>query len=257
MEYSIEGMFGIKGQVAIVAGATGGLGSEISLALNALGVRLVLVGRKPESLKALEARLCSKTAEVLSVSADITDKSSVQGMAQAAAEKFGRIDILVNCAGMSYLETAIDFEETMWDRLLDVNLKGTFLTCQAVGSYMLAQKYGRIVNFSSVRGQQGRAQDLAYAPSKGAINQLTKSLAIEWAPSGINVNAIAPTFTPTELNRCLLADEATRSWVLQRIPKGRLGEPEDIVGALVFLCSPAAAFVTGHILLVDGGWTAA
>lgn len=98
------------------------------------------------------------------------------------------------------------------------------------------------MNFSSVRGLQGRAQDLAYAPSKGGINQLTKSLAIEWAQSGVNVNAIAPTFTPTEINRCLLADEATRSWVLNRIPMGRVGRPEDVVGALVFLCSPAAGF---------------
>jgi NAD(P)-dependent dehydrogenase (short-subunit alcohol dehydrogenase family) len=257
VKYSIERMFDLKGQVAIVAGATGGLGTEICLALNELGVKLVLVGRRMEGLKALEARLNAKNAALLSISVDITCKARVQDMARAAADAFGRIDILVNCAGMSHLQKAVDFDESAWDRLLDVNLKGTFLTCQAVGSYMLAQEYGRIVNFSSVRGQQGRSQDLAYAPSKGAINQLTKSLAIEWAQSGINVNAIAPTFTPTELNRCLLADEPTRSWVLNRIPMGRLGEPEDIVGALVFLCSPAAAFVTGHILVVDGGWTAA
>jgi 2-deoxy-D-gluconate 3-dehydrogenase len=257
VKYSIDRMFDIAGQVAVVVGAAGGMGSAVGEALNDLGVRLVLVDREPEGLRSLQSRLAAGGGEVTAVSADITDRASVQGMAQGVGERFGRIDILVNCAGISHLGTTVDFDEAMWDHVLDVNLKGTFLTCQAVGRYMLAQRSGRIVNFSSVRGHQGRARDPAYAPSKGAINQLTRSLAIEWAPHGVNVNAVAPAFTPTEINRALLADETTHGWVLNRIPMGRLGRPEDVVGAVVFLCSPAAAFVTGHILAVDGGWTAA
>ena len=122
---------------------------------------------------------------------------------------------------------------------------------------MLKQKKGNIVNLSSVRGMQGRAKDMAYSPSKGAINQLTKSLAIEWADSGINVNAIAPTFILTEMNRGMLEDKETYQWVLSRIPKNRLGALKDIIGPLTFLCSPGSEFITGQILYVDGGWTAA
>ena len=254
---SIEAMFGIAGRVALVSGAAGGIGREISLALSRLGVKMALVDLDGEKLTSLESEIRRNSGEALVVRTDITDKDSVQSMADAVIARFGRVDILVNCAGLSYLEDATDFDEDRWDRLMEVNVKGTFLVCQAVGRYMLRQKYGRIVNFSSVRGLQGRARDLAYAPSKGAVNQLTKSLAIEWAQSGINVNAIAPTWTLTDMNRSLLEEEKTSQWVLSRIPKGRLGEPRDIVGPLVYLCAPCSEFVTGQVLYVDGGWTAA
>ena len=257
MKYELESMFSIRGRIAVIIGAAGGMGREISLAFAELGVKLALVDLNENPLRELQSKLKGISQDVITLSVNITDKGSVEKMADAVVSKFGRIDILINCAGRSHLEEAVHFDENKWDEILNVNLKGTFLTCQAVGKQMLKQKEGRIVNFSSVRGVQGRSQDMAYSPSKGAINQLTRSLAIEWAKAGVNVNAIAPTFVLTDMNRGILEDEQNHDWVLRRIPKGKLGKPEDIIGPLVFLCSSCSAFVTGHILFVDGGWTAA
>ena len=164
-----------------------------------------------------------------------------------AAARFGRIDHLVNCAGVSHLEPSVSFSEEKWDFVMNVNLKGTFLMCQQAGRIMLKQKSGRIVNFSSVRGLQGRVGDMAYSPSKGAVNMLTKSLAIEWAEANISVNAVAPTFAATQMNKSILDDPKNRDWVLGRIPKKRLAELSDIASAVAFLCAPCSEFITGQI----------
>ena len=149
------------------------------------------------------------------------------------------------------------FDTEAWQHVIDVNLKSVFLCCKHVGRQMLDQGKGKIINISSVRGFQGRAQDPAYAPSKGAVNQLTHSLAIEWGPKGIKVNGIAPVFTKTPMGLSVLNDPVKRDWVLSRIPMKRLGELEDLFGPVVFLASEASNFVNGHVLLVDGGWVAA
>ena len=255
MKYNRDNMFGIDGDVAIVTGASRGIGREIALALASLGVKVALVSVSAMHLYKTVSEFQEQGFDVIGIPTDTTKKESVQAMAEQVYTHFGKIDILVNYAGVAHLENAVDFEEAMWDWVMEVNLKGTFLTCQAVGKYMIEQNRGRIVNISSVLGLRGRAQDMAYAPSKAAMDQLTKSLAVEWAQSNVNVNAVAPTFTPVDVERGLVGNHEKYHQIIRRIPKGKLCETEWVVGPVIFLCSPCAEFVTGHILYVDGGWT--
>ena len=260
----LEGLlsqFGLTGRVAVVTGGSKGLGRGMALALAAAGADVVPVSRTLPDLEIVAEEIQSLGRRALPVNADVTDEVSVQGMVRRVADEMGHIDILVNSAGIVSLKPTVEFSVGEWQHILDVNLRGTFICCKEVARVMLAAAGARprakIVNMSSVRGLQGRANDPAYPASKGAINLLTKSLAIEWAQKGINVNAIAPTFIRTDLNAHMLDDDTTRNWVLSRIPMGRVGQIWDLFGTVVFLCSPASDFVTGHTLYVDGGWTAA
>ena len=257
MDYTEKDMFGIEGEVAVLTGAAGGIGHEIALAMSKLGAKVAIADLNKDALDAAVKNIAEQGGEVIGIVTDVTNKASVEAMAKTVFDKYGKIDILVNCAGICHLEDAVDFDEKAWDKVMAVNVKGTLLPCQAVGRYMVDKKKGRIVNISSVRGMQGRAKDLAYAPSKGAVDQLTRSLAIEWAKLNINVNAVAPIFTETNINREMLHQKATMDWVMSRMPKGELSKPSYLTGPVIFLCGKSSGFITGQVMYVDGGWTCA
>ncbi len=249
--------FRLDGKAALVVGGTKGLGQAMALALAAAGADVCIAGRGPAGLEETAAAVSALGRRGSHFAADVTDEAQVEAMVAEMESRYGRIDVLVNSQGIVHLEPTHEFSTEAWQRVVDVNLKSVFLCCKHVGRVMLGQQRGKIINISSVRGFQGRAQDPAYAPTKGAVNQLTHSLAIEWGTRGINVNGIAPVFTRTEMAEQYFADPARLEWVLSRIPMKRVGELEDLFGPVVFLASSASDFVNGHILLVDGGWTAA
>jgi NAD(P)-dependent dehydrogenase (short-subunit alcohol dehydrogenase family) len=254
---AVPSLFSLTDRVAVVTGGSRGLGRGIVLALAAAGAHVAPVSRTAADLEAVADEIRALGRRALPAAADVTDEASVQAMLSRVVDEFGRIDILVNSAGIVSLKPTIEFPIDEWQRIMDVNLRGTFLCCKEAAKAMLAQKRGKIINMSSVRGHQGRAKDPAYPASKGAVNLLTKSLAIEWAQQGIQVNAIAPTFIRTDLNASMLDDKETREWVLSRIPMGRVGQIWDLFGLAVFLASPASDFITGQTIYLDGGWTAA
>ena len=249
--------FRLDDRAALVVGGNKGLGQAMALALAAAGADVCVVGRGPDGLEDTAEAIDGLGRNGMHFAADVTDEGNVERMVAYMLDTCGRIDILVTSQGVSELQPTASFDAAAWQRVIDVNLKSVFLCCKHVGEVMLKQGRGKIINISSVRGFQGRAQDPAYAPSKGAVNQLTHSLAIEWGPKGINVNAIAPAFTRTAMAAPILDDPAKREWVLSRIPLARTGELDDLFGPIVFLASEASNFVNGHVLLVDGGWIAA
>ena len=249
--------FRLDGKSALVIGGTKGLGQAMALALAAAGADVCIVGRGPAGLQETADAITALGRRGSHIAADVTDEIQVEALVAETVARYGRIDILVNSQGVVHLEPTHEFNTEAWQQVVDVNLKSVFLCCKHVGRVMLEQQRGKIINISSVRGFQGRAEDPAYAPTKGAVNQLTHSLAIEWGARGINVNGIAPVFTRTAMAESYLSDPARLEWVLSRIPMQRVGELEDLFGPVVFLASGASDFVNGHILLVDGGWTAA
>lgn len=254
---SVLQRFDLQGKAAVVVGGNKGLGQAMALALASAGADVCVAARGPEGLQETAEAINSFGRNGKSLSIDATSEEQVEAMTSQLLEWYGKIDILVNSQGTVHLEDAEAFSTEQWSTVIDVNLKSLFFTCKHVGKIMLQQGKGKIINISSVRGFQGRARDLAYAPSKGAVNQLTKSLAIEWGPKGINVNGIAPVFTKTAISEAILNDETILNWVLGRIPMKRLGELEDLFGPVIFMASDASNFVNGHTLPVDGGWLSA
>lgn len=249
--------FDLQGKAAVIVGGNKGLGQAIALALASAGADVCVTARGPDGLQETARAISLFGRNGKSLSIDATSEEQIEAMTNQVTAWYGKIDILVNSQGTVHLEDADAFSTQRWSEVIDVNLKSLFLTCKHVGKIMLQQGKGKIINISSVRAFQGRARDLAYAPSKGAVNQLTRSLAIEWGPKGINVNGLAPVFTKTAINESLLKDETVLNWILGRIPMKRLGQLEDLFGPVIFLASEASNFVNGHILPVDGGWLAA
>lgn len=248
--------FRLDGQTALVVGGGGGLGQGMALALAAAGANVCIAGLGDGADLTLSA-LEWIGAKAQSHNLDATNEEAVAGLIGDVVNNYDRLDILVNSQGLTKLGAASEYLIDDWLSVIDVNLKSVFLCCKHAGKHMLANKSGRIINISSIRGFQGRAEDPAYSVSKGGINQLTRSLAIEWGKHGVNVNALAPVFTRTNLNAEYLDSPGNYDWVCSRIPLGRPAERSDLFGPLLFLASSASRFVNGHILPVDGGWLAA
>ncbi len=252
-----EEIFRLDGKVAVLPGGAGGIGSALSRGLAEFGANVVVAGRSAERAESVAASVASTGRRAVGMVVDVTDPASVDRLIGRVMDEFGRIDVLVNCAGTNVEAPAQDFPLAEWRKVMELNVTGTFLTCQAAGRVMIAQKSGSIINLSSVRGQLAiRRGYAAYTPSKAAVNNLTRQLATEWAQYNVRVNAIAPTFIETPLVANMLANPDFRRSLTERIPLGRVGVPGDIVGATIFFASPASSFVTGHVLLVDGGVTA-
>lgn len=249
-------LFDLSGQVALLVGA-GGLGTALAAALADHGARLAIADRDLEAAKRLaQASVRPGLPGPMALVLDITQPAQVRAAVKAVEQAAGQIDILVNGAGIQIGRPAVEYTPSEWRRILDVNLSGVFYTTQAVGKGMLERNYGRVVTIASVSSLLGHPNHAAYAASKGGVALLTKVLATEWASSGVTVNAIGPTYIETALNAPELAEPGKREAIVSRIPMGRLGKPEDLVGAVVFLCSESARFVTGQTLYVDGGRTA-
>jgi len=249
-------LFDLTGRHAVVIG-TGGIGRVMAIGLADHGAAVAAADLDQERAEgvAAEARECG--VEALALAVDITDEESVRRAADDVLRSFPRVDILVNAAGVTVRKRAEDVSIGEWRRTLDVNATGTFLCCQVFGAHMARLGGGSIVNLSSVRGRYGaKFGQTEYSASKGAVDSMTRSLAVQWAESGIRVNAIAPTFVETDLTRSVLADERFAAALRESIPMGRWANVEDLVGPVLFFASPASAFVTGQILFVDGGLTA-
>ena len=251
--------FDLTGRKAIVTGANTGIGQGIALALAQAGADLALVGRSAADETQAKVEACGRKA--IQIEADLSSIAPVESVVSQAVDALGRVDILVNNAGIIRRDDALNFTEADWDAVVDTNLKVLFFLSQAVGRHMVdwasqAGERGKIVNIASMLTFQGGIRVPSYTASKSGVGGLTKLLANEWAPKGINVNAIAPGYIATNNTAALQSDETRNRQIMERIPEGRWGDPADIGGAAVFLASKAADYVQGHILAVDGGWLA-
>jgi NAD(P)-dependent dehydrogenase (short-subunit alcohol dehydrogenase family) len=247
----------LSSKTAVVIGGTSGIGLALATGLAQAGANVVPTGRRVDRVEAAVAKIIKIGTKSLAVPTDITDRSSLETLLNATCNEFGKVDILVNCAGTTKRTPTLDVSDEEWNNIIETNLTGTLRACQVFGRKMVERKYGRIINIASLSSFVALYEVAAYSASKAAVASLTKSLAIEWAQHGVCVNAIAPGVFLTELNSALLTGGTPRSKeFLTRTPMRRFGQVDELVGAAVFLASDAASFVTGHVLAVDGGFLA-
>ena len=252
----MKDLFRLDGRIALVTGSSAGIGLALARALGHAGATVVINGRGEAKVTAAAAQLQSEGLTVHSRLFDVTDSKSVIAAVEDIETTIGAIDILVNNAGMQRRAPLQDFLEADWHELMRTNLDSVFMVGQAVARKMIPRQRGKIINICSVQSELGRPNIAPYTASKGAVKMLTKGMAIDWGPHGINVNGLGPGYFATELNAALVADEKFSTWLIERTPSRRWGNVEDLGGAAVFLASDAAKFVNGHILYVDGGVTA-
>jgi len=246
-------IFNLEGNVALVTGGNRGLGGAMAYGLAEAGADIAIVQRSSDETEVVDRiRSLGRKCEVFSF--NLADIGKIQDLVAAVIEQFGKIDILVNNAGVQKRSPSVEFSEADWDFVNDVNSKAVFFLCQQVGKHMIEQGKGKIINLASLLSFQGGITVPAYAASKGAVVQFTKSLSNEWASKNVNVNAVAPGYMATDMNTALLADETRNRQILERIPAGRWGQPDDMVGAVIFLASNASNYIHGETITIDGGW---
>jgi gluconate 5-dehydrogenase len=253
---STPALFDLTGKRALITGSSQGIGFALARGLAGAGAEIVLNGRTVERLEAAAERLRGEGASVRTLAFDATDHAAVRAAVDGFEAETGAIDILVNNAGMQHRTPLEDFDPEIFERLMRTNVSTVFNVGQAVARHMISRGAGKIVNICSVQTALARPGIAPYTASKGAVANLTKGMAADWAKHGIQVNGLAPGYFKTELTSALVADEAFTAWLSQRTPAGRWGDVEELVGACVFLSAPASSFVNGHILFVDGGMSA-
>ncbi|MDP2646691.1 MAG: SDR family oxidoreductase [Desulfobacterales bacterium] len=253
----IKDLFDVSGKTALITGATGGFGHAAATALALAGVRVMVTGRSGEKLKPLVEEIKKEGGQAASCAGSPIDPQDVRQVVAKTLDAFGRIDILITAHGVNKPNPIVEQPVEDWDMIMDANVKGTWLFCKEAGKVMIAQgNGGKVILLSSTRAMLGMANYTAYSPSKAAVSLIAKSLGCEWGPHKINVNAIAPTVFRTALTQWMFDDNQFYKNFLGRIPIGRLGEPEDFIGTVIYLSSKASDFMTGAVVYVDGGYTA-
>jgi NAD(P)-dependent dehydrogenase (short-subunit alcohol dehydrogenase family) len=246
----------LDGKVAVVTGGTSGIGRALSLGLADAGADVIATSRRQQQVDETAVEIEARGRKTLRRAADVCDRASLEGLLAATLDSFGKVDILINCAGKIKRTPTLTVSEEEWTGILDTNLTGTLRACQVFGKHMLERGYGRIVNIASLNSFVAFSEVAAYAASKAGVVSLTRSLAVEWSKKGVTVNAIAPGVFRTDLNANLLDSTPRGQELLMRTPMGRFGKTEELIGAAIFLASDASSFVTGQTLVVDGGFLA-